>query len=678
MGRNLTNLPISSSFQYLLQVSGSEVTDGLGVDVDVLNISASYATSASHAVQADSALAADTSTSASHAIFADTAGSATTATSASHAVNSDTAISASFATTASFALNAANTTYDLDSLQVGSDVALTLVGSDASLDTVTLVAGTAISLTDDGSNNITIDASVPAFDTGSFMTTGSVTDATLTFTKGDGSTFPLVVDNVANATSASYVEGANVDGAVATATSASYALTASFAENVSTPTLQQVTDAGATTTNAITASGAEINGDVSISGDLDVNGTITYISSSTLQIGDNVIEINYNKTAGNSGILTYDTTSPFTASLLWDATADRWVAGPFGSEETIILSSDTGSMAVATAISASHAVQADSALSANTATSASHAVQADSALAADTATSASHALIADSALSATTATTASYAEKVKSAAVGTNLEFGVPFMTGTGADEVGTDTADFNYNPSSNILTVAEVDGNAATATTASYAITASYALSTDSSGFPYTGSAAILGTLDVNVSASADGYTITSGSLSGSLIDNLGQQAIVTGSAVKHIVNLSQTEYDALTPDANTLYVIDGAETLGDTVVSGSLIGEVTALSITSNTASLDCSLGNMYTLVIDQQTDVHLSSSNIQAGQVINLEVTHDATNSGSLSFGTEFKFPGGTAPTITATTSSIDVLSFTAFRDTTLLGTSLLNFS
>jgi hypothetical protein len=53
------------------------------------------------------------------------------------------------------------TTYDLDSIQVGSDVAITLVGSDATIDTVTLVAGTNITLTDDGSANITIDAANP-------------------------------------------------------------------------------------------------------------------------------------------------------------------------------------------------------------------------------------------------------------------------------------------------------------------------------------------------------------------------------------------------------------------------------------------------------------------------------------------------------------------------------------
>jgi hypothetical protein len=53
------------------------------------------------------------------------------------------------------------TTYDLGSIQVGSDVAITLVGSNATVDAVTLVAGTNITLTDDGSANITIDASNP-------------------------------------------------------------------------------------------------------------------------------------------------------------------------------------------------------------------------------------------------------------------------------------------------------------------------------------------------------------------------------------------------------------------------------------------------------------------------------------------------------------------------------------
>jgi hypothetical protein len=49
-----------------------------------------------------------------------------------------------------------NTTYDLASAQNASNVDVTLTGSDATTDTVTLVAGANVTLTDDASNNVTI------------------------------------------------------------------------------------------------------------------------------------------------------------------------------------------------------------------------------------------------------------------------------------------------------------------------------------------------------------------------------------------------------------------------------------------------------------------------------------------------------------------------------------------
>jgi hypothetical protein len=52
-----------------------------------------------------------------------------------------------------------NTTYDLASAQAAANVNVNLTGSDATTDTVTIAAGTNITLTDNGSNQITIDAS---------------------------------------------------------------------------------------------------------------------------------------------------------------------------------------------------------------------------------------------------------------------------------------------------------------------------------------------------------------------------------------------------------------------------------------------------------------------------------------------------------------------------------------
>ena len=51
-----------------------------------------------------------------------------------------------------------DTTYDLGSTQSTNDVDVTLTGSDATVDTIKMVAGTNITLTDNGSNQITIDA----------------------------------------------------------------------------------------------------------------------------------------------------------------------------------------------------------------------------------------------------------------------------------------------------------------------------------------------------------------------------------------------------------------------------------------------------------------------------------------------------------------------------------------
>lgn len=85
--------------------------------------------------------------------------------------------------------------------------------------------GNAVTATNVGSAvTVTINTGSGATtNTGSLMVTGSVSNATVTFTKGDGSTFPLTINNVNNAVSASF------------ATTASYvlnAVSASFAPNI--------------------------------------------------------------------------------------------------------------------------------------------------------------------------------------------------------------------------------------------------------------------------------------------------------------------------------------------------------------------------------------------------------------------------------------------------------------
>ncbi len=113
---------------------------------------------------------------------------------------------------------------------------------------------------------------------------------------------------------------------------------------------------------------------VTIAGDLIVNGTTTTVNSTTIELGDNIIALN-GSGASNGGLLVKDITDPnkVSGSLLWDSTGDYWKAGALGAEHKILtvndgvvsgssqitLSSTTGystfSSSIATSFSASNA-----------------------------------------------------------------------------------------------------------------------------------------------------------------------------------------------------------------------------------------------------------------------------------------------------------------------------------
>ena len=76
---------------------------------------------------------------------------------------------------------------------------------------------------------------------------------------------------------------------------------------------------------------------LTVKGNLLVKGTTTAVNSTTVSIGDNVIELNGTE-AAFGGLLVKDPTAPNTisGSLLWDTANDKWIGGPLGSEEGFI------------------------------------------------------------------------------------------------------------------------------------------------------------------------------------------------------------------------------------------------------------------------------------------------------------------------------------------------------
>ena len=90
---------------------------------------------------------------------------------------------------------------------------------------------------------------------------------------------------------------------------------------------------------AFTASGGNVtfNGTTTIKGDLFVQGTTTQVDSTTINLADNVLQLNAAGTS-DGGLIVRDATggSTTSGSLLWDVTNDYWKAGALGAESKLL------------------------------------------------------------------------------------------------------------------------------------------------------------------------------------------------------------------------------------------------------------------------------------------------------------------------------------------------------
>jgi hypothetical protein len=98
----------------------------------------------------------------------------------------------------------------------------------------------------------------------------------------------------------------------------------------------------------------------------------------------------------------------------------------------------------------------------------------------------------------------------------------------------------------------------------------------------------------------------------------------------------------------------------------TGSILGNVTALTIASNTASLDLTSGSFYTLQLVSGSNTFINPTNIRAGQTVSILVS--TTGSATVSFPAIVDQPSGSAYVPTTTTGK-DVLTFISFDTTNL---------
>jgi hypothetical protein len=280
-----------------------------------------------------------------------------------------------------------NTTYTI-SAETATNTVLRLTGSDASTDNVAFVGSGIVSVTRTDANTITItgtEADTLSSVTGRGATTATaiaITNTTasttvdtgaLTVDGGVGMNGNLFVGGLINVAGAGTVTGnltvsggtitagnvattllgGNTTAAVDFATAqTSGALTIGGTSQTGTITLDRSTVAhtlniatgtnasgvtktinlgtggasGSTTAINIGSSTSGATNTVNIYGNLTVTGTTTYVNTTTLNVGDNIITLNADETgtpSQNAGIEIERGTSTNTA-LIWNETTDRW------------------------------------------------------------------------------------------------------------------------------------------------------------------------------------------------------------------------------------------------------------------------------------------------------------------------------------------------------------------
>tara|TARA_R110002074_G_scaffold186995_4_gene352658 strand:- start:536 stop:2683 length:2148 start_codon:yes stop_codon:yes gene_type:complete len=73
---------------------------------------------------------------------------------------------------------------------------------------------------------------------------------------------------------------------------------------------------------------------LTLTGNLEVQGTTTTIDSTTIELGDNILAVN-GTGAVLGGLHVNDANGPASGSILWDGANNRWIAGASGSEKIL-------------------------------------------------------------------------------------------------------------------------------------------------------------------------------------------------------------------------------------------------------------------------------------------------------------------------------------------------------
>lgn len=124
----------------------------------------------------------------------------------------------------------------------------------------------------------------------------------------------------------------------------------------------------------------------------------------------------------------------------------------------------------------------------------------------------------------------------------------------------------------------------------------------------------------------------------------------------------LTLTFSDSTTFDTGDLRGADGAD--GDVLLNNANVftkaQRVATIALTDGaTINVDASLSNVFSVTLGGNRTIS-NPTNLGAGQTIIFKIKQDATGTRTLTWGSAYKFPNGTAPTLSTGANKLDVVS------------------
>jgi cytoskeletal protein CcmA (bactofilin family) len=176
--------------------------------------------------------------------------------------------------------------------------------------------------------------------------------------------------------------------------------------------------------------------------------------------------------------------------------------------------------------------------------------------------------------------------------------------------------------------------------------------------------------TASADVSITALNVYTASQDVHNSAINNFTASQQSHNSAVNTFTESVQSEVDALVAATSSYARLDIDNSFsGNQTIDGYVNGNVEAITITSQTASIDCSTGNFFTVTLPQGVDTHFTADNINAGQTVSLKVLTNTNTTASIDVNSIRMLAGaGYTPT---QANSIDILTFSSFDTSFLYG-------